>query len=156
MGNQSAVLNIVLIEDNPSDVYLMQLALEENGLNFELTNYQSGVDALRALCPSSPGSRSTASVPDIILLDLNTPRSDGFEVLASIRADRRLAHVPVAIVTSSASPADQRRAFQLGADTYIQKPTQLNAFIDKVGAEIKRIIGLAHPTVKAAGSVAPL
>jgi chemotaxis family two-component system response regulator Rcp1 len=152
MGSESAaVLRIVLIEDNPSDVYLMTLALEESGLKFDLTNFQSGADALLSLCPGA-GSPSVSAVPDIILLDLNTPRSDGFEVLASIRGDDRLAFVPIAIVTSSSSPADQRRAESLGATTYIKKPTQLTAFIDDVGTAVRRVLATARPPARAAGS----
>jgi two-component system, chemotaxis family, response regulator Rcp1 len=151
MGTESGgVLSIVLIEDNPSDVYLMTLALEESGLKFELTNFQSGADALLSLCPGA-GALSVSAVPDLILLDLNTPRSDGFEVLTRIRGDVRLAFVPVAIVTSSSSPADQRRAESLGATTYIKKPTQLTAFIDDVGNAVRRVVATTRPPELAAG-----
>ena len=129
--------HIVLIEDNPSDVYLMRLALEESGLVFEMTNFQSGADALLTLIPAAG---TEPLIPDLILLDLNTPRSDGFEVLASIRANASLAGVPVGIVTSSASPADKHRAGLIGATTYIQKPTQLAAFMDGVGSAVKRLL----------------
>lgn len=142
----AAWLNIVLIEDNPSDVYLMKLALEENGLKFQMTNFQSGADALTTLCPG-PADPASPPVPDIILLDLNTPRVDGFEVLAAIRRNARLALVPVAVVTSSASPIDRRRAELLGATAYIQKPTQLAAFIDSVGAAVKSMLAAPPPAV---------
>jgi CheY-like chemotaxis protein len=140
MGNQSeAGLNIVLIEDNPSDVFLMRLALEENGLRFNMTNFTSGADALATLCTADDNAHSS-EIPDIILLDLNTPRSNGFEVLAKLRHDVRLSRVPVAVVTSSATPSDQRRAELLGATSYIQKPTQLTDFISGVGTAIKAML----------------
>jgi CheY-like chemotaxis protein len=94
-----AILNIVLIEDNPSDVFLTNLALEKNGLRFEMVNFQNGADALASLCPAQ-GTTEAPPIPDVILLDLNTPRS-------------------------SASLGDRRRATRLGATAYIQKPTQL-------------------------------
>jgi CheY-like chemotaxis protein len=133
------VSHIVLIDDSPSDVYLTKLALEESGLQFEMTTFQSGADALRALCPSG-GAINDPLIPDLILLDLNTPCSDGFEVLGTIRGNPRLSHVPVAIITSSASAADQHRAALGGATTYIKKPTQLKAFIESVSGAVKRLL----------------
>ena len=70
---------IVLIEDNPADVYLVELALKEKGITHEMTRLNSGEEALRALCPSD-GTETSAFAPDAILLDLNTPKSDGFQV----------------------------------------------------------------------------
>lgn len=129
---------IVLIEDNPSDVYLLSLALEESGVAFELTNFQSGAEALLILCPAVEAADQ--SLPDLILLDLNTPGPDGFEVLAKIKSTTRLTRVPVAIITSSESPADKNRAELLGAAKYIQKPTQLNSFIGEVGGAVKMLL----------------
>jgi len=143
-NNASTKRHIVLIEDNPSDVYLTNLALEESGLAFELTNFQSGADALAALCPAA-GATNDPLIPELILLDLNTPRCDGFEVLARIRANAGLAHVPVAIITSSASPADKDRAALVGGTTYIQKPTELAAFLDGVGNAVKQLLGNRTP-----------
>lgn len=131
--------HIALIEDNPSDVFLIKLALERSGLASEMTNYKNGADALLALLPAA-GAPGVPPAPDLILLDLNTPRSDGFEVLAAIRNDARLSHVPVAILTSSASPADKRRAMSNGATEFIQKPTELDAFVEAVGGAVKRML----------------
>src|SRR6476620_9083688 len=128
--------HIVLIEDNPSDIYLMKLALEESGLAFELTSFENGAQALRSLCPEAGESL----IPDLILLDLNTPGTDGFEVLGSIRGNAQLANVPVAIITSSASPADKHRAAMIGATTYIQKPTELEAFFKRVSSAVKQLL----------------
>lgn len=154
MGNQSATgLHVVLIEDNPSDVYLVKLALEESGIEFQLTNFQSGTDALAVLGPTGDTDNPLLH-SDVILLDLNTPRSDGFEILAKIRSDVRLSQVPVAIVTSSASPADRRRAELLGATAYIQKPTQLAAFIDGIGNAVKAM--LASSRLRASAIDSPL
>jgi CheY-like chemotaxis protein len=91
MNASSTVSHIVLIDDSPSDVYLMKLALEESGLQFEMTNFQSGTEALLALCPAA-GDAADPLIPDLILLDLNTPCSDGFEVLSRIRGNPSLSH----------------------------------------------------------------
>jgi len=123
-NDASGKLHIVLIEDNPSDVYLMSLALEENGVAFELTNFQSGAEALPILCPDA-GATDRLPPPDLIVLDLNTPGPDGFEVLARIKSNADLDKVPVPILTSSESPADKRRAALLGATAYIQNRPSL-------------------------------
>lgn len=117
----------------------MRLALEENGLAFEMISFQSGADALLALCPR-PDVAQDSLIPDLILLDLNTPRVDGFEVLARIRSNARLAKVPVAVITSSASPADKHRAVLIGATAYIQKPTHLEAFMEGIGSAVKQLL----------------
>ena len=69
---------IVLIEDSPADIFLVELALKESGVIYELTKFKSGEEALRVLCPPE-GTQINAFVPDAILLDLNTPKSDGFQ-----------------------------------------------------------------------------
>jgi two-component system, chemotaxis family, response regulator Rcp1 len=141
---------IVLIEDNPSDVYLMGIALEQSGLVFELTSFQSGTEAFPILCPDGGPEQNPDDplIPDLIMLDLNTPGPDGFEILARIRSTAKLAGVPVAIVTSSESPDDKRRAALLGATMFIQKPTQLTAFIDDVGKAVKTLLAMGKPAVQ--------
>lgn len=82
--------HIVLIEDNPGDILLVEMALKENNIPYRLTQFDNGLDALRVL-----GESATADplVPDAILLDLNTPRSDGFHVLIKLTQSARLSHV---------------------------------------------------------------
>src|SRR5438045_2753384 len=99
---------IVLIEDNPADIFLVELALKESGIIYEMTKFKSGEEALRSLC-TQEGTERSAFVPDAILLDLNTPKSDGFQVLIKLRQSPRLAHVPIAIITSSQAASDKHR-----------------------------------------------
>src|ERR1700729_1573114 len=80
---------IVLIEDNPADVYLVQLALKEKNVNCHMITFRNAQDALRSLC--KPETAETQIIPDVILLDLNTPKSDGFEVLIRLRGTPHLA-----------------------------------------------------------------
>jgi len=129
---------IVLIEDNPADVYLVELALEEYGVTYEMTRFKSGEEALRALC-SSEATEKSAFVPDAILLDLNTPKSDGFEVLIQLKQVPRFARVPIAIITSSQAPSDKHRTSIQGT-RYIQKPAQLKEFLTTVGQAVKEMI----------------
>ena len=129
---------IVLIEDNPADVYLVGLALKENGIPCELTKFASGLEALSVLCPADD-EPAAAFVPDAILLDLNTPKSDGFEVLLRLKQTPRLAHVPIAIITSSSATNDRHRSALQGV-RYIQKPSQLEAFLTTVGQAVKDML----------------
>lgn len=129
---------IVLIEDNPADVLLIELALKENGIHYELTRYASGEEAVRSLCDAAT---STTPLPDAILLDLNTPCSDGFQVLIKFRKSPRFANVPIAIVTSSRATSDKHRS-QLQGTRLIEKPSQLEEFLATVGGAVKEM--LAH------------
>jgi chemotaxis family two-component system response regulator Rcp1 len=129
---------IVLIEDNPSDVFLVELALKESGVTYELTKFKNGQAALDALCPPD-GTETGAFVPDAILLDLNTPKSDGFEVLIKLKQSPRLARVQMAVITSSRATSDKHRA-DLQRTRYIQKPSQLEEFLTTVGHAVKEMI----------------
>jgi CheY-like chemotaxis protein len=128
---------IVVIEDNQADVFLMKLALEEYAIQYVLTWFRNGLEAVRALC--GPVTAQNTPCPDIILLDLNTPRSDGFEILAKLQQTPRLAQVPIAILTSSQACADHARAAAQGV-RYIEKPSQLQDFLGSVGAAVKEML----------------
>jgi CheY-like chemotaxis protein len=126
--------HITLVEDNPADVFLVRKALEEKGIAFELTCFENGEKALKDL------SRPERENPDIILIDLNLPMIDGIEVLKRIRSIPKLGSVPVAILSSSASPTDIHRAKLLGIGRYINKPTALEDFLREVGREIEEML----------------
>lgn len=130
---------IVLIEDNPGDVYLVELALHANQVPYHLTRFETGEDALGALC-TPEGAPAHDFHPDAILLDLNTPKSDGFEVLGRLRLNPKLADVPIAIITSSQARSDKHRTSLMGAVRYIQKPSQLEQFLSAVGTAVKEML----------------
>jgi CheY-like chemotaxis protein len=129
---------IVLIEDNPADVYLVELALNESGITYEMTKFTSGEDALSVFCPPE-GKETSTFVPDAILLDLNTPKSDGFQVLIKLKQAPRLARVPMAVITSSQASSDKHRT-SLQGSRYIQKPAQLAEFLATVGQAVKEML----------------
>jgi CheY-like chemotaxis protein len=124
---------IVLIEDNPADKYLVELALQENHVPYEMTWFNNGEGAIKVLCPRNSNNPPTF-VPDAILLDLNTPKSDGFEVLALLRSC--LPHIPVAVITSSHATSDRDRVASFKGVRYILKPSQLHEFLSTVGGAI--------------------
>lgn len=129
---------ILLIEDNPGDVNLVKYALREKGIEYVLTHYCNGDDAVDAMSAQP----AEAKPPDMILLDLNTPKTDGFAALARLMQMPRLAHVPIAILTSSRAHSDKHRAALHGA-RYIEKPSQLREFVASVGNAVREMLSSA-------------
>lgn len=123
-------LEILMVEDNPADVRLTQLAFKEGKIHNTLSIAKDGVDAmafLRRLAPFDHAAR-----PDLILLDLNLPRKDGREVLAEIKADPELRRIPVVILTTSRAETDVFKTYNLHANCYIVKPVDLDQFLSAI------------------------
>jgi len=120
---------IVLVEDNPPDVLLIKEALQHYGLAHTLQHYTNGEEAAKAIA-------AAAEPPDLFLLDLNVPRLHGLELLRIIREQPAVAHVPVAIVTSSRSAEDRAESEKLGADAYIVKPNSYSDFRTQLGQSV--------------------
>jgi CheY-like chemotaxis protein len=133
-------LEIVLIEDNPGDVLLVKMALDEAQISYHLTRFENGHDAMQSICAPSENTKNQF-VPDAILLDLNTPRVDGFEVLRRFKETPHLTGVPIAIMTSSPALSDRNKSRLLGAEYYIEKPASLDAFLFEVGTAVKKMVG---------------
>ena len=131
--DHAAELSVLLIEDNPADVFLVKEALRTHSVKFDMNWISDGEQALRAIDRFAP-----AAPPDIVVLDLNLPKVDGKELLAHIRRNSTFNKTPVLILTSSDSPADRREAAALGATCYIQKPPTLNEFL-ALGGAIKEV-----------------
>ena len=123
-------VNILLVEDNPGDVRLTKEAFKEAKVNNNLHIVSDGVEALDFL--RRKGKYIGAPRPDIILLDLNMPKKNGREVLAEIKADPDLMRIPVLVLTISQAEEDILRSYNLHANCYIQKPVDINKFIDVV------------------------
>ena len=127
-------MQIVLVEDNEGDVFLVRRALNRTAVPYELRLARNGEDALRIVEENGEGQ-----CPDVFILDLNLPRFSGGEVLARTRANRAFDATPVIILTSSDSSQDRVRSLELGADRYFCKPTDLNAFMS-LGPIIQEIV----------------
>lgn len=133
MNDQSGALaSILLVEDNPGDVRLTQEALDEGGIDLSLDAVTDGIAALDYL--HQRGEYADATVPDLVLLDLNLPRKNGDEVLAEIRADSDLSRLPVIVLTSSAAEEDVGRSYDLDANAYLTKPIEPGQFVETVRA----------------------
>ncbi len=112
-------MKLCLIEDNPNDVELTQIALRKAGLNIEMIVYRDGALAIEGLLASDSDLHHDLQM---VLLDLKLPRINGFEVLQRLRSDARFDTIPVVILTSSAVESDIRKAYSLRANSYIVKP----------------------------------
>ena len=119
-------VDILLVEDNPGDVRLTRELLKESKIHNNLTVMDNGEDAIVFLRRAA--KHADATLPDLILLDLNLPRKNGAEVLASIKNDPILRRIPVVILTSSKAEEDIVRAYDLHANCYISKPVGLEQF----------------------------
>lgn len=130
MSNKNFVkpVDILLVEDNPGDVRLTKEALKDAKVLNEIYVAKDGVEAMAFL--RKEGSFAHVAVPDLILLDLNLPRKDGREVLAEIKNDPKLKHIPVVILTSSEAEEDILKSYNLHANCYVTKPVSLTQFAE--------------------------
>jgi len=125
----SAAIEILLVEDNPNDLELTLHALEKNNLANRIHAARDGEEALDFMfCRGVYGNRSFESPPKVVLLDLKLPKVDGLEVLRAIKGETRTKAVPVVVMTSSSQQRDLVESYQLGVNSYIQKPINFNEF----------------------------
>jgi CheY-like chemotaxis protein len=131
-------IEILLVEDNPDDVELTLHALRKENLANNIHVARDGEEALEFLFCNGPHTdRSFEHPPKLILLDLKLPKVDGMEVLKRLKADARTRTIPVVILTSSKEERDLVSGYNLGANSYIQKPVDFDQF-----REIVKTIGL--------------
>jgi two-component system, chemotaxis family, response regulator Rcp1 len=123
-------IEILLVEDNPGDVRLTQEALKSGRLWHTLDVARDGIEAMQYL--RREAGFQNATLPDLILLDLNLPKKDGREVLAEIKSDERLKVIPVVVLTTSKAEEDILKSYKLHANCYIQKPVDFPRFAEVV------------------------
>jgi CheY-like chemotaxis protein len=134
MNNQhnGKPIDILLVEDNPGDVRLTQEVLKEAKVKNDLHVVYDGVEALAFL--RREGKYKDVPKPDIILLDLNLPKKTGHEVLSEIKSDDNLKRIPVVVLTVSKDEEDILKSYNLYANCFINKPVDLNQFLNVVKA----------------------
>ncbi|MCK9294288.1 MAG: response regulator [Desulfobulbaceae bacterium] len=133
MNNESKnCIEVLLVEDNPADVILMQEALYDAVYCNRLHVVNDGEEAMAFL--RRQDVYAAAPRPDIILLDLNLPKKDGREVLKEIKEDGSLMHIPVIIISTSQSQEEIMNSYRLHANCFISKPVDLNRFFEMVRA----------------------
>jgi two-component system, chemotaxis family, response regulator Rcp1 len=125
-GNRLLV-EILLVEDNPSDVLLTQIAMKECKIANRLHLAKDGEVAMQFL--RRMGEHQDAPRPDLVLLDLNLPRMDGRELLREMKSEPALRTIPVVVLTTSDAESDVLRSYDLHANAYITKPLDMEQFI---------------------------
>lgn len=120
-------IDVLLVEDDAGDVLLIREALAHK-IDSSLHVVADGVEAISFL--RKDGEYAGTPMPDLILLDLNLPRMDGREVLATIKADERLRLIPVVVLTTSDAEQDVIASYSLHANAYVSKPVDFERFID--------------------------
>lgn len=123
-------LKILLVEDNPDDVHLTKFALKKEGIENDMYVARDGEEAEIYL--QRIGVDNEAHTPDLIILDLNLPKKNGFSVLSVIKSHPDLKAVPVIILTTSKSKIDIVKSYSNHANSYIQKPSELSEFFEVI------------------------
>jgi CheY-like chemotaxis protein len=123
-----AEVDVLLVDDNDDDVFMVREAFSDICLLNIIHHVEDGVKALEYL--RKEGEFQKMKAPDIILLDINMPRKNGFEVLEEIKNDPSLRHIPTVILTTSKRDEDIVRSYGSGASSYIRKPVDFEKFIE--------------------------
>jgi len=122
---------MLLVEDNPDDVELTLLAFEQSKIVNDIVVAKDGQEALDYLfATGNQTGRDPALLPEVVLLDLKLPKVDGLDVLKRMRANERTRRLPVVVLTSSKEEQDVLRSYDLGANSYVQKPVDFAEFIE--------------------------
>jgi chemotaxis family two-component system response regulator Rcp1 len=129
---------ILVIEDNCSDVFLLDRALKTQDLRFELVHLRNGDEALAFI--RKHWTDTDAPIPNLILVDLNLSKYTGQDILREIRSARHLGGVPVCVWSSSRSRRDEAVLKELGISQFITKPSGLDQFME-IGKTIKALLG---------------
>ena len=143
---------ILLVEDSVDDAELTLRVLRKHNLANKVVVARDGVEALDWLFGTGAyEGRDPSDLPAVVLLDLKLPKVDGFQVLKRIRSDERTKLLPVVILTSSKEEEDLFNGYELGANSYVQKPVDFSQFSDAVERLGLCWLLLHEPTPKAGG-----
>ena len=119
---------ILLVEDDAADAYFLEKAFERILANCAVNRVQDGEEAKAYLLGTGKyADRKTFSLPSVILLDLRMPRMNGFEFLAWLRSEPDMKIIPTVVYSSSENPADIKRAYEMGANSFLHKRISMNA-----------------------------
>ena len=132
LGIGATPVNVLLVEDSPSDVEFTIEALKDSKLCINLDVVSDGAEALAFLRREGP--HADAARPHLVLLDLNLPKKSGMEVLQEIRQDEDLKRLAVVILTTSSADSDIITSYDLHANCYVTKPVDMQGFVNVVNA----------------------
>ncbi len=123
---------ILLVEDSPRDLELTLAALEKCQLANEIVIARDGAEAIDYLFGTGIHDGRADGDPTVVLLDLKLPKIDGLEVLAKVKKDERLRHIPIVMLTSSREEKDLVTSYELGVNAFVVKPVEFNEFFKAI------------------------
>ena len=138
MSTDRPLLQVLVVEDDPGDVALLESAFAEHSIVSNLHHAADGFEALAFLRREAP--HTDAPRPDLILLDLNMPRVDGRQALAEIKADDDLKSIPTIVFTTSAADSDVVASYDAQANAYVTKPINIDDY-ERIVMEIRNFFG---------------
>lgn len=148
MKSLNVAPEVLLVEDNPTDAEMTLRAFKKHKLSNNVFWVKDGAEALDYLfCRGVYESRNQSDRPKVVLLDLRLPKVDGMDVLKEIKADQRTMFIPVVVLTSSKEDRDVEACYKLGANSFISKPVEFDAFMEKVAELGMYWVFLNHPPV---------
>jgi CheY-like chemotaxis protein len=127
------IRKILIVDDNPDDIEITRVALEEMGWDVQVDAYRNAEKAL-------DGLREGKDLPSLVLLDLNIPGMGGIACLQQIRADQSLKSIPVIMVTASPFDQDEKKAYDAGADVFLYKDLDIDRYSQNLDAALKRMM----------------
>jgi len=126
----SPAFEILIVDDNPDDVELTRNAFKQSKLKVNLHTAEDGEEAVDFL--HQKGAFAQAPQPDLIFLDLNMPRKNGYEVLAEVKQDDKLKSIPIVVMTTSDAQTDIIKSYNLGCNCYATKPVDFKTFCNVI------------------------
>lgn len=125
--------SILVVEDSDEDYYSIQRIFKKSDIaNVTLSRCVDGEDAIHYITQQGKYAETPPTLPDLILLDLNLPKKNGKEVLSLIKASKKYHHIPIVILTTSNAESDVDFCYAIGANSYIQKPIEIQRFTDAI------------------------
>ncbi|TVR77964.1 MAG: response regulator [Chitinophagaceae bacterium] len=125
-------IHILLVEDNEGDIILTKEAFEESEINNSLSVVKNGIDALDYVFKR--GKFMESESPELILLDLNLPKKNGFEVLEILKSSDKTRHIPIIILSTTSSQRDVNLAYHYQANCFLSKPLEIDDFMEMIHA----------------------
>lgn len=131
MNQKSKPFPILIAEDDEDDYLLTLEALKEAGVSNEVHWVKDGNETLEFLTSRLNGKNgSSAQLPGMILLDLNMPKKDGREALEEIKSNPHFRKIPVIVMTTSSAETDVTHSYDLGVNSFIQKPDRFHELVE--------------------------
>ncbi|WP_345267076.1 response regulator [Nibrella viscosa] len=127
-------MTILIADDDADDRMFLEQALRSIGYSHDIQFVEDGEQLMDYLKQQGMYTEANAPWPNLIILDLNMPRKNGFQALEEIKADARLRRLPVVVMTTSSADEDVLRTYNLGVNSYITKPFNFNRLIEMMGA----------------------